>query len=111
MEFALLVCGEEKAWDDMPESERRERFEANLRYGRELHEAGVVIRYGAKLARPDVAAKGERAQDGRPEVGGLWILELDSEEAALEWAARMPVSPGNVVDVRRCDRPGATRSD
>jgi hypothetical protein len=105
VEFAFLICGEERSWDSMTESERSERFEANMRFGRELAEAGVVIPYGAKLARPEFAADGARATDGRVEPAGLWILELPSEEDALKWAARLPVWDGNIVDLRRCDRP------
>ncbi|MFI7693540.1 hypothetical protein ACIBQ6_31055 [Nonomuraea sp. NPDC049655] len=38
------------------------------------------------------------------ELGGMWILDLPSEEAALEWAGRLPSGPGDRVELRRCDR-------
>ncbi|MER6509901.1 hypothetical protein ABT158_23990 [Nonomuraea sp. NPDC001636] len=31
-------------------------------------------------------------------------LDLPSEEAALEWAGRLPAGPGDRVGLRRCDR-------
>ncbi|MFF2787691.1 YciI family protein [Streptomyces sp. NPDC058049] len=107
MEFALLVYGEERAWDDMSPTERQERYEANRAYGRDLAEAGVRVRYGARLARPGGATGEDRAAPGELELGGLWLIEVATEEEAREWARWMPVGPGNAVGLRRCDRPGA----
>ncbi|MFE9411393.1 YciI family protein [Streptomyces sp. NPDC006704] len=106
MEFALLIFGEEKSWDRMPEQERAERFAANRAFGRALAEAGVSVRYGARLARPDVLEGEGRSGEGVLELGGLWLIEVATEEEALEWGAKVPAGPGNRVEVRRCDRPG-----
>ncbi|MEW1911105.1 YciI family protein [Kitasatospora sp. NPDC085895] len=105
MEYALLVFGQETDWDAMTPAEREERFTANRAFGRELAEAGVRIVYGAKLARPTAAEGEERAAAGVLELGGLWIVDVASEEDALHWAAKLPVSPGARVETRRCDRP------
>jgi hypothetical protein len=32
---------------------------------------------------------------------GFWILEVDSKEAALEWASRAPLGPGSKLEVRQ----------
>lgn len=110
MEFALLVYGQEQAWDEMSQAEREERFAANRAFGQELYEAGVAVRYGARLARPELLADESRAAEGVLEVGGLWLIEVDDEEQALEWGDKVPVTAGNRVEVRRCDRPGAPAS-
>jgi hypothetical protein len=106
MEFALLIYGEERAWDEMSEQEREERFSVNRAFGRELHDAGVTVRYGARLARPDLLADEPRAGEGALEVGGMWLIEVASEAEALEWGDKVPATPGNRVEVRRCARPG-----
>ncbi|GGS71932.1 YciI family protein [Nonomuraea spiralis] len=103
MEFALLIHGPERAWAELSEQDRTALYSAYLDFGRELREAGVTVVFGARLARPD-AAKGDPREDGRPELGGMWILDLPSEEAALEWAGRLPAGPGDRVELRRCDR-------
>ncbi|MFI6446422.1 YciI family protein [Kitasatospora sp. NPDC050543] len=105
MEFALLVFGQESDWDAMTEAERAERFTANRAYGQALAEAGIRISYGARLARPAAAEGEERAEEGVLEVGGLWIIDAPTEDDALTWAARMPLSHSGRVEVRRCDRP------
>lgn len=109
MEFALLVFGQETDWDRMTPQEREERFTANRAYGRAMAEAGVRIVYGARLARPVCAEQEERAGEGVLEVGGLWIIDVPSEEEALRWADRMPLSDSGQVQVRRCDGPPRNR--
>jgi hypothetical protein len=34
-------------------------------------------------------------------VGGYWVIEVDSHEAAVAWASRVPALPGDVVELRR----------
>ncbi|MEV6791458.1 hypothetical protein AB0M87_05530 [Streptomyces sp. NPDC051320] len=105
MEFALLIFGEEKSWDQMSEAEREERFTANRVFGRSLAEAGVTVRYGARLARPEILEAEPRAGDSALELGGMWLIEVATEEEALAWGEKVPVGEGNRVEVRRCDRP------
>jgi hypothetical protein len=103
MEFALLIHGPERAWEEMSEQERSTHFSAHLAFREGLREEGVTVLFGARLARPDTL-KAEPREDGLPELGGLWILDLPSEESALEWADRLPRGPGDEVELRRCDR-------
>ncbi|MGW1166357.1 YciI family protein [Streptomyces sp. NPDC001153] len=110
MEFALLVFGQETDWDRMTPQEREERFTANRAYGRAMAEAGVRIVYGARLARPASAEHEGRAGEGVLEVGGLWVIDVPSEEEALSWAERMPLSDAGRVEVRRCDGPPRNRA-
>ncbi|MFF7354040.1 MULTISPECIES: YciI family protein [Streptomyces] len=110
MEYALLIYGPEVAWDRMAEEEREERFAANRAFGRSLYEAGVRVVFGARLARPDFAGAGERAGEGLPEVGGMWLIDVGSDDEARAWAERVPLFGGNRVEIRRCDRPRADGS-
>ncbi|MEU6220011.1 YciI family protein [Streptomyces sp. NPDC047022] len=105
MEYALLIYGPEVTWDRMTREEREERFCANRAFGRSLYEAGVGVVFGARLARPDFAVAEERAGEGVPEVGGMWLIDVESEEDARTWADRVPLFDGNHVELRRCDRP------
>lgn len=108
MEFALLIYGQETDWDRMTPEEREERFTANRAFGRRLHEEGVRVVYGARLARPDFAEAEDRAGEGVLEVAGLWLIDVDGEDEARKWADRLPVSAANRVEVRRCNGPRRT---
>ncbi|WP_037605767.1 YciI family protein [Streptacidiphilus rugosus] len=105
MEYALLIYGPEVAWDEMSENEREERFTANRAFGRAMFEAGVRVVYGARLARPDFAEAEPRAGEGVLELGGMWLIDVETEEEARTWADRVPVFGENRVELRRCDGP------
>jgi hypothetical protein len=34
-------------------------------------------------------------------VGGYWILELESQQEAIDWAKKCPASRGDVIEVRQ----------
>jgi hypothetical protein len=108
MEFALLIYGQESDWDRMSPEQREQRFADNQAFGRSLHEKGVRVVYGARLARPDFAEAEERAGEGVLEVAGLWLIDVESEDEARAWADRLPVTADNRVEVRRCNGPRRT---
>ena len=79
-------------------------------YGDALRHAGVMA--GGKGLQPPATATtvtfrgGERTvQDGpyadtKEQLGGIFIIEVPDLDAALEWAARCPVTLGGAVEVR-----------
>ena len=79
-------------------------------YTKALQEAGVFVG-GAGLQPPDTATVvrlrgGQRhVQDGpyaetKEQLGGFYIIQTPDLDTALDWAARVPVSPGGLVEVR-----------
>ncbi|MBC7939708.1 MAG: YciI family protein [Chitinophagaceae bacterium] len=34
-------------------------------------------------------------------VGGYWILELESQQEAIDWAKKCPALPGDIIEVRQ----------
>ena len=91
-----------------------ERYVAAWRtYHRALVEAGAYVN-GAPLKDGDTATTirvkgGQRhVQDGpfaesKDQLGGFMILDFDSLDAALEWAARCPAAATGAVEVRPMD--------
>ena len=86
-----------------------------LAYGAALREAGVMVA-GAGLQAIDTATTlrsrdGKRnVQDGpyadtKEQLGGFYIIEVPSLDAALEWAAKCPALPNGAVEVRPCLAP------
>jgi hypothetical protein len=83
-------------------------------YYRALVGAGVHVEGGAPLKEAGTATTirvegGQRhVQDGpfadsKDQLGGFMILELESLDAALEWAARCPAAATGAVEVRPLD--------
>lgn len=34
-------------------------------------------------------------------IGGFWIIDVASREEAVAWASRCPLSPGDIIEVRK----------
>jgi hypothetical protein len=83
---------------------------AMMRYAGELSQAGVLLALDG-LTHPAEGAR-VRFAGGRPSVtdgpfteakelvGGYWIIEVSSQEEAVQWAARCPALDGDVIEVR-----------
>lgn len=83
-------------------------------YYKALVEAGALVSGGAPLKGAGSATT-IRLKDGRRQVqdgpfaeskeqlGGFMILELESLDAALEWAARCPAAATGAVEIRPMD--------
>jgi hypothetical protein len=108
MKYALLIYDTAEAYDALEDSERNAVF---AEYGAISSEPGV---YGGAQLQPAATATTLRITDGRPLTtdgpfadtkeffGGFYLLEADSDEAALELAKRIPAARlGGAVEIRR----------
>lgn len=94
-----------------PDPAKREAYwSAWPAYVEALKQAGVFVS-GAGLQTPDTAStlrfNGDRRQvqdgpyaDTKEQLGGFFIIDVPDLDAALDWAARVPRSPGRVFEVR-----------
>ena len=83
---------------------------AFMPYMQAVRDAGI-FKGGAGLEPPDSATtvrmqNGKRSvQDGpyadtKEQLGGFFIIEVPNLDSALDWAARYPAGPHEVVEVR-----------
>jgi hypothetical protein len=92
----------------MPEADA---VAAMMEYNRALQQAGVLITCEG-LHPPSMGARVTFAS-GKPLVtdgpfaeakevlGGFWMIEVDSRDEAITWAARCPAGPNEVIEVRQ----------
>lgn len=79
-------------------------FIAYMKFNEEMHQAGILVASeGLNPAAPGAriaVSQGRRHLVGGPFaeskelVGGLYIIEVDSLEEAIQWALRAPTGPG-----------------
>ena len=113
MKFMMLMIpgGYGDAGPDAVQELDPEAVEKMMAYNRELEEAGVLRDLNG-LHPPSTGARvsfegGEpHVTDGpfaeaKEVVGGYWILEVASLEAAVEWAKRCPASESETIEIRR----------
>ncbi|HZP65454.1 MAG TPA: YciI family protein [Rudaea sp.] len=111
MNYTLLIYENAEAFAlrGHPDVEKRRAYWAAWPpYAQALREAGVFVA-GAGLEPPDTATTfrdpHRRVQDGpyadtKEQLGGFFVIDVPDLDAALEWAARVPVAAGSVVEIR-----------
>lgn len=110
MRFLLLIHWDEKASAAAGHSDEAGLVAEHVRYAQALRESGRLVD-GMRLKPEDAGVRvqvrdGKRAvtdgpfTDGREALGGYYLLECDSLEEAVEWAARCPSARHGSIEVR-----------
>jgi hypothetical protein len=111
MKYMLLLYGNEEAWANVTDEERQQGMMAHRDYSMALAESGAHIA-GAPL-QPSSSASTVTVENGetivtdgpfaetKEQLGGYYLLECESLDEALDWAARNPSAQwGGHVEVR-----------
>ena len=111
MRFMLLVIpkGYEKApTDAVPDAAAVERM---MKYNEDLAKAGVLLSLDGLT--PPAAGARVSFKGGKPSVtdgpfaeakecvGGYWMIQVKSQDEAIEWAKRAPMGDNEIIEVRR----------
>jgi hypothetical protein len=110
MQYMLLIYGSEERWSSYSEEELKTIYQEYFALSRELREQGKLIS-SHELQGSDTATS-VRVREGRTlttdgpftetkeRLGGYYLIEADSPEEAVEWAAKIPSARDGVVEVR-----------
>jgi hypothetical protein len=110
MQYMLLIYDAEKTWQSMGEDDRNAMFAEYGKYTQELRDAGAFL-YGDAL-QPTATATTVTVRDGeilttdgpfaetKEQLGGLYVIEAESLDQALEWAAKIPSARIGKIEVR-----------
>ena len=114
MQYLLLIYGDEQArneaWEQLSEEEQNREMGKWYSYTEDLQKAGVHV--AGEALQPTGTATTVRVEGGeqlvtdgpfaetKEQLGGYYVVDVDSEEQALEWAAKMPSLPHGSVEVR-----------
>ena len=111
MRFMMLVIPkgyETAAPDRTPDAKQVEQM---MKYNESLAEAGVLLSLDG--LHPPSAGVRVSFSGGKPKVtdgpfaeakecvGGYWMIQVKSQEEAIEWAKRAPMSDNEIIEVRR----------
>ena len=110
MQYLLLIHDEEDVWENLPEEQRNEIYGRYMAYTNELRESGALV--GANQLQPTSTATTVRVRDGeqvvtdgpfaetKEQLGGYYLIEADSLDDALDWAAKIPSARIGSIEVR-----------
>ena len=111
MRFMLLVIPkgyENAAPNEAPEAEAVARM---MKYNEALANAGILLSLDG--LKPPSAGARVSFSGGKPKVtdgpfseakecvGGYWMIQVKSQEEAIEWAKRAPMGDHEIIEVRR----------
>jgi hypothetical protein len=112
MQYLAMIYGPEGRWEALSEDERTAVYARYTAFADAAREAGVLAD-GAELAATSTATT-VRVREGetlvidgpfvesKETLGGYFLLECDSLEAAVDWAARIPGAEIGAIEVRPC---------
>ncbi|MVA76727.1 transcription initiation protein [Auraticoccus sp. F435] len=112
MKYMLIMRASDEAEQAFAEVDFEQVMDAMGRYNAELISAGVLVAAeglddAAKGVVVDYSSQPPVVTDGpygetKELFGGFWILDVASQEEAVEWARRAPLAgPGMKAEIRR----------
>jgi hypothetical protein len=110
MQYMLLIYGNESSWNSVSDDERQQIMEGYGAFTQELRDAGAMV--AGDALQPTQTATTVRVQedetlttDGpfaetKEQLGGYYLIEAESLDDAIAWAAKIPASRHGSVEVR-----------
>ncbi|NMO55100.1 hypothetical protein HH310_28430 [Actinoplanes sp. TBRC 11911] len=106
MQYALLIYGDEKAWEARDEQDRKATMEAHAKYAGLLQSRGAMLG-GKELTNSSTATTVRNSGDvgvtdgpyaeTAEQLGGFYLIEAPDLDAAIELAKQLPEP---IVEVR-----------
>ena len=110
MQYMALIYSDEEQWATLSGEDRDEIYDRYRALSQEAQEAGVMVsgnELGPTRDATTVRVRGDETlvTDGpyaevKEALGGYFLFECDSMDAALDWAARIPAAEHGAVEVR-----------
>jgi len=110
MRYMLQIYSPDGYWDSLADEERRALYAAYFAFTFDVSEAGVLV--GSHELEPAATATSVRVRDGetlvtdgpfaetKERLGGYYVVDVESLDEALEWAARIPSARHGTIEVR-----------
>ena len=110
MQYLLLIHDDEQLWADMSDDEIGAYQAEYGAFTQQLIDAGVYV--GGNQLHPTAASTAVRVRDGqtlttdgpfaetKEQLAGYYMIEVDSLDEALDWAARIPSARIGTIEVR-----------
>jgi hypothetical protein len=110
MQYMLLIYGSEARWQELSEDERRDVFQRYVAFSQALRDRGAYV--AGEPLQPTATATTVRVHndetlttDGpfaetKEQLGGFYVIDVDTIDEAIEWAAQIPAAEGGSIEVR-----------
>ena len=113
MQYAMLICGDDREWTDQSPADEQDAMKQIYGWFERWQPAGKIADGGVELQPRDTAKTVRAGADGRPVItdgpylelkeviGAIVVLECDDIDEAARIAATWPLTAGvSAVEVR-----------
>lgn len=110
MRYMLQIYSPEGRWDSLPKEERDALYEQYFALSRDLRERGALV--DSYELESTATATSVRVREGQTlltdgpfaetteRLGGYYVIDAESLDEAIEWAARIPSAQHGTIEVR-----------
>ena len=110
MQYLLLIHDDEAHWGNMPEDERDAMYREYMKFTEDVQSRGILL--GANQLQPSSTATVVHVEDGKTlttdgpfaetkeVLGGYYLIDVDTLDEALDWAAKLPSARYGHIEVR-----------
>jgi hypothetical protein len=110
VQYMLLIFDDERVWGELSDEERGKLYAQYGTFTNELRESGALV--SADQLQPSTTATLVQVRDGetlttdgpyaetKEQLGGYYLIEAESLDEAIEWAAKIPSARGGTIEVR-----------
>ena len=110
MQYMHLIYNDPQAWQSMPEDEQGAVYNAYGTFTAELQASGKMV--AGDALQPIGTATSVRVRNGetlttdgpfaetKEVLGGYYLIDVDTLDEALEWAAKIPSARYGHIEVR-----------
>jgi hypothetical protein len=110
VQFMALIYGDASRWEEFSPDEREAVYERYRAFADDAGKAGVMVAGGELASTRDVTTVRVRSDetlvtDGpyaevKEALGGYFLLECDSIDEAIDYAAKIPGAEHGAIEVR-----------
>ena len=110
MQYMLLIYGDESSWTALPEDELQAMYAEYFALAGDLRAQGKLV--ASDELQPIATATTIQVRDGdtlvtdgpfaetKEALGGYFLIDAESLDEAIEWAARIPTARRGKVEIR-----------
>ena len=110
MQYMLLIYGSGDSWETLTPEQQQQIGAAYFAFTEELQSAGKMV--AGDALQPIATATSVRVRDGetlttdgpfaetKEVLGGYYLIDVDTLDEALEWAAKIPSAFYGHIEVR-----------
>jgi hypothetical protein len=110
MQYLLLIHDDEQAWQTFSDEVRESYMQEYFAYTESLRESGALV--DANQLQPSSTATVVHVEDGKmlttdgpfaetkEVLGGYYLIDVETLDEALEWAAKIPSARSGRIEVR-----------